>query len=397
MFGTCLRGRHCPSSRSVSQSNGRLKEDLQYLQSLSPSLYDTDLAGTDDVAGPSGSTGPSSYIYPHRHEIKWANAKLPPLQTAGQAPPPGGERVTKHVFNYKDNRWTSHQIRVQIEEKPFAEGFERACWRVKDLSQPAGHADARVHVAKLMMKTERCSNYFLECALHVMAGALAKQFTALKVSKWAVDFIDHFVFEFTDRAYLNHAGPVLMSVEPYMETELLHLSLAEGNCPSCNTHKDDSGLYSIGQTFSHFTEYVSGGSLAVLDLQAFRRRNPRTGADELVMTDPRIGTSKFDLYGPKFMHMLGAFSKNHKCNRFCQQLMLPGLHELGRVRKDPLPTPDQQILDRLVHSTANTLRDITKLAAARKAVAGLPTVSRTPVVPGTAHSAEALVKARGQT
>ena len=334
---TCC-GRRC-ASRSVSsspQSDEHYERKVIDALADRGSLYDAGLSGTD------------VYLHP-RHHIRFAGATLPPMKSGRRVSPPQGESVTKHVFNYEENRWTSHQTRVQFEEKPFAEGEMRVCFRLKDLGMPSGAQD---HVAKMMVKgKENISTYFLDAGLQVMAGALTKQFNALHLSKWKLSFLESSVFEFTDRVHPTTKGPVFMSVEPYMVGKLRHIVVGNSECIFCGTHRDVHDSYSIGPVSTHFTHHVSGGSLVVTDLQAFER------GDELVLTDPRVGSNKYDIWGggPKRMR---SFFRMHKCNHFCKQLMLPGLHDLRIVGKKPLETPDQHIVDRIVESTANTLRDV---------------------------------------
>uniref|UniRef100_A0A7S1HS98 Alpha-type protein kinase domain-containing protein n=1 Tax=Eutreptiella gymnastica TaxID=73025 RepID=A0A7S1HS98_9EUGL len=347
----------CPAPKSASsQSNEAYK--LVVINALTDhnSLRNTMLDGTD-LGG--GLVLPSA-------GIQDVGGTLPPFKSRRQASPAQGEPVIKHVFNYEENRWTSHQTRVQLEEKPFAEGRMRVCFRLKDLNMPVGAQD---HVAKMMKREDSVPNYFLDCELQVMAGALAKKFNALQVNNFKLSFVDTFIFEFTDRVHPSTKGPVFMSVETYHGSDFYHFVVGDSACHWCDTGRDANGIYSTAAAFCHFTAYISGGTLVVTDLQGFPQ------GDQVAFTDPRIGSNKYDIWGggPKRMR---SFFRNHKCNDLCQQLMLPGLNRLGIAGQKLLEPPDTQILDRIVNSTANTLQDL----VGKKALAGLLPVylSKTP-------------------
>jgi len=306
-----------------------------------------------------------------------ASFDVPLLKSGGRVSPPEGERVRKHVFSFQDHKWNSEEIRVHLNCEPFAKGTQRFCYHLKDLSMPAA---ARDHVAK-MFRPGLDGNYFLDCALHSMAAGLAEVFNNIQASKYKLKFLDGFVFEFLDRVNPdNEASPVLMSVEPWKQGYLDHLTWGNGQCVPCGGPHDADGKFSTVSAFGHFTHHVSGGSLVVTDLQAFDSYTPST---QLVLTDPMLAAHPTYIKEHGLQGFIDAtkYIWNHKCTHICSLLGLmplrainafkpttdglswsmPNMPDVGTdtswgVAPPPLPLPpvDGSLLDRII-STSTTM------------------------------------------
>jgi len=262
----------------------------------------------------------------------------PPLKSGAYMSPPEGEYVTKHIYNYQQNEWTRQRVLVRLDKYPFEEGAMRSCFYLKDLSKPKG--PAQDHVAKFSKDPdEPLESYFLDCEMQVLAGVLADQFSGLNVPK-KITYCDVFVFEFPDRVHCKNKGPVLMCVEPYLTGTFTKYT---NNYGWVNPQK----ARATPQAYSHFTNYITGGALVVVDVQGFQNN------DEVEKyTDPQIMTrSDQPSFGRCDLRQDGIskFFETHQCNSICVALQLP---KPGEPAPEPnpynrLPRPDPNIILRM--------------------------------------------------
>ena len=108
------------------------------------------------------------------------------------------------------------------------------------------------------MEDETIGQYFLATGLQVMAGALAKRFDALHLSKWKLSFVKPFVFEFTDRVHPTTGGRVFMLVEPYVDGSLLHLTGAAAGYSFSDSPGDIKDRCSIAPAEQSSRSYGAG-------------------------------------------------------------------------------------------------------------------------------------------
>ncbi|XP_065181615.1 eukaryotic elongation factor 2 kinase-like [Sycon ciliatum] len=252
------------------------------------------------------------------------------------------ERARRHRFNALKCKWTVDDILVKMEEKPFAHGAMRNCFRMKKLSNFA-HEDwnhAANYVAKSYIKRQPKDTYFDDVQLQMDAKLWGNEFNKVNPPK-KVDIIQTYIIEMVDRP----DKPVLC-VE----------HLIEGNYIKYNSN---SGFVSdtqrrTPQAFSHFTFEHSAHHLIVVDVQ---------GVGDLY-TDPQIHTSAGCEYGEANLGLKGMalFFATHKCNPICRMLDLKPFE---------LSTREVKECEKLAQSAMSTLTKVPTMLNSRATDAAL--------------------------
>lgn len=214
------------------------------------------------------------------------------------------ERVIRHRYNAIKKEWMSDECRVKMEEKQFANGAMRACFRLKKLSNFV-HKESWEHaanyVAKCYMdKSVERERYFDDVRLQMDAKLWAEIFNRHNPPK-KIDMFQMSIVEFVERD-----GSPLYHLEHFIEGEYIKYNSNSG-------FVDDSR--STPQAFSHFTFECSNHQLMVVDVQ---------GVGDLY-TDPQIHTARnANEYGDANLGCKGfaLFFSTHVCNRVCRSLGL---------------------------------------------------------------------------
>ncbi|CAF0909096.1 unnamed protein product [Brachionus calyciflorus] len=226
------------------------------------------------------------------------------------------ETVIRHRYNAIKKDWIKDECKVKIENKQFANGAMRACFRLKKLSNFV-HKDSWEHAANYVAKCFKDpevprERYFDEVRLQMDAKLWAEIFNRHNPPK-KIDMFQMSILEF-----VNRPGSPLFHLEHFIEGEYIKYNSNSG-------FVDDKRC--TPQAFSHFTFECSNHELMVVDIQ---------GVGDLY-TDPQIHTAKGDDYGDGNLGCKGfaLFFSSHVCNKVCKSIGLTEFdlspNELGKL------------------------------------------------------------------
>eukprot|EP00668_Euglena_longa_P035376 GGOE01045443.1.p1 GENE.GGOE01045443.1~~GGOE01045443.1.p1 ORF type:complete len:579 (+),score=131.70 GGOE01045443.1:87-1823(+) len=235
----------------------------------------------------------------------------PPLRNGQNMSPPEGEVVTRHSFDFVAKAWRRERIRVRLDKYPFQEGSLRSVFYMKDLTKPPG--PAQDYVAKIAKHSDdNNSHYFQDCEMQALAGYIAELFVAMQIPKKCA-YLEATVIECHDRVSPS-GNKVLFAVEPLGRGTFIKFTNNYGWI-------NPGAPRNTPQAFSHFSHYVSGGTMVVVDVQGVTDLN---GVD--FYTDPQIHTrSDQPSFGRADLREPGIrkFFETHECNSICHALGLP--------------------------------------------------------------------------
>ncbi|XP_003385502.1 PREDICTED: eukaryotic elongation factor 2 kinase-like [Amphimedon queenslandica] len=227
------------------------------------------------------------------------------------------ERVAiRHVYNPRSKSWWQDEVLIKMQEKPFAFGAMRECYRMKKLSkfsvQPDWH-NASNYVAKCYKSEESATALKQDVQLQMDAKLWGEKYNKRNPPK-KVDFFQAYLI--TLKEPLN--GKTNYCVEHFMEGNYIKYNSNSGYISDVNRLTP--------QAFSHFTFEKSGHQLIVVDIQ---------GVGDLY-TDPQIHTLDMKDYGEANLGDKGMalFFSSHLCSPLCSALGLSSfdLHDKERVR-----------------------------------------------------------------
>mmetsp|Transcript_24653 Transcript_24653/g.72097 ORF Transcript_24653/g.72097 Transcript_24653/m.72097 type:complete len:576 (-) Transcript_24653:816-2543(-) len=236
------------------------------------------------------------------------------------------ERVIRHMYDPKGDRWHSDESMVKVEKKSFTHGAMRHCFRMKKIATPPqnatnhrfhryGWSRALNYVAKAYTNedgtvdtsNEAKDNVRNDIILQYEAARLAEDFDRADPPK-KINFIRAYAMEFPDRA-----GSPLFAVERFIAGNDYYGA-------GFTKHNTNSGFVDLDmhrvtpQVFSAHSFYSSNGTRLVADIQ---------GIGDL-WTDPQVLSQDYrfgdgDL-GPRGMAL---FFKTFRHNSFSDAMGIP--------------------------------------------------------------------------
>uniref|UniRef100_A0A0N5CDQ5 Eukaryotic elongation factor 2 kinase n=1 Tax=Strongyloides papillosus TaxID=174720 RepID=A0A0N5CDQ5_STREA len=216
-------------------------------------------------------------------------------------------RPTKKALRYRYNamkkEWKKDEVFVKMEDKPFANGAMRECYRLKKMSNFVNDTNWKLamnYVCKRYIQDVDRNVLFEDVKLQMDSKLWAEEFNRHNPPK-KIDIFQMSILEFTEEE-----GSPLYHLEHFIEGEYIK-------------HNSNSGFVSeimrmTPQAFSHFTFERSGHQLIVVDIQ---------GVDDLY-TDPQIHTVSGTDYGDGNLGTRGMalFLYSHQCNEICSLMKL---------------------------------------------------------------------------
>jgi len=212
------------------------------------------------------------------------------------------ERVATHLYDPKQDSWSSYETIVKIESEPFDEGAMRMCYRMKKLpSLPKEATNTAYH--KVNWKT--APNYVAKTYKSHIPSSRETSFDDIKLQYEAMSWADEFnaadppkkihiirayVIEFVDRP-----GSPVMTVERFVAGEYLKFNTNSGAVFENRI---------TPQTFSAFSFYKSCGEKIVVDVQGVGDlyTDPQVHSRNLSFGEGDLGMKGMALFFLSFNH-----------------------------------------------------------------------------------------------
>ncbi|CEF70239.1 Eukaryotic elongation factor 2 kinase [Strongyloides ratti] len=213
------------------------------------------------------------------------------------------QKCIRYMYNAVHKVWKKDEVYVKKQDKSFARGGMRECFRVKKMDKLSNHTNWKLamnYVCKRYIQDVDRNVLFEDVKLQMDSKLWAEEFNRHNPPK-KIDIFRVSILEFIDE----------------MESPLYHLEhFIEGEYIK---HNSNSGFVSDAvrmtpHAFSHFTFERSGHQLIIVDIQ---------GVDDLY-TDPQIHTVSGTEYGSGNLGTKGMalFFYSHQCNDICKFMKL---------------------------------------------------------------------------
>uniref|UniRef100_A0A0N4ZXS7 Eukaryotic elongation factor 2 kinase n=1 Tax=Parastrongyloides trichosuri TaxID=131310 RepID=A0A0N4ZXS7_PARTI len=213
------------------------------------------------------------------------------------------KKAIRYRYNAMNKSWYQDEVHVKMEEKPFANGAMRECYRLKKISNFSHDTNWKLAMNYV------CKRYIQNVDRNVLFEDVKLQMDS---KLWAEEFNRHNppkkidIFQMSILEFIEEKDKPLYHLEHFIEGEYIK-------------HNSNSGFVSelmrmTPHAFSHFTFERSGHQLIVVDIQ---------GVDDLY-TDPQIHTVCGTDYGDGNLGTRGMalFLYSHQCNEICSLMKL---------------------------------------------------------------------------
>uniref|UniRef100_A0A0N4ZWG2 Alpha-type protein kinase domain-containing protein n=1 Tax=Parastrongyloides trichosuri TaxID=131310 RepID=A0A0N4ZWG2_PARTI len=212
-------------------------------------------------------------------------------------------KCIRYTYNASYKTWKKDEVYVKKQEKSFARGAMRECFRLKKMEYDCSETNWKLamnYVCKRYIQEVDRNIYFEDVKLQMDSKLWAEEFNRHNPPK-KIDIFQMSILEF-----IEEEDAPLYHLEHYIEGEYIK-------------HNSNSGFVSeinrmTPHAFSHFTFERSGHQLIIVDIQ---------GVDDLY-TDPQIHTAFGTDYGGGNLGTKGMalFFHSHQCNDICRMMRL---------------------------------------------------------------------------
>lgn len=213
------------------------------------------------------------------------------------------QKCIRYTYNAIRKVWRKDEVYVKKQNKAFARGAMRECFRVKKMDKLSNDTNWKLAMNYV------CKRYIQDVDKNVLFEDVKLQMDS---KLWAEEFNRHNppkkidIFRVSILEFVEEEDSPLYHLEHFIEGEYIK-------------HNSNSGFVSdvvrmTPHAFSHFTFERSGHQLIVVDIQ---------GVDDLY-TDPQIHTVSGTEYGSGNLGTKGMalFFYSHQCNDICKLMKL---------------------------------------------------------------------------
>uniref|UniRef100_A0A7S1N9K8 Alpha-type protein kinase domain-containing protein n=1 Tax=Eutreptiella gymnastica TaxID=73025 RepID=A0A7S1N9K8_9EUGL len=216
------------------------------------------------------------------------------------------ERGRLHIYDDHTKQWSTRDLSVKISPTPCAQGSNRYCYHMTDLSTGAQMVAKRAKVPESQAETLKA------VVMQQRVKRIGDRFNTMGTPK-KMEFIEAYALELLDRPRDHMQKPPLMLVEP-----LLHGYYKKHSNNFGFVDREDRNT---PQAFSHWSYQHSGGKIIVVDLQGVgdQYTDPQIHSNQPMEEPPVWGQGDMGEDG------IRKFFETHRCNDLCRMLGLTPL------------------------------------------------------------------------